>query len=62
MWSDPIDSALNEAQKLLSGQHGNLKDAPESVIRRVLTSVEQAVTAREFEKREGRLITAQDRF
>lgn len=62
MWSDPIDNALAQAQALLSGQHGNLKDAPESMIRSVLTTVEQAVTAREFEKREGRLITAEDRF
>lgn len=62
MWSDPIDNALAQAQQLLSGQSGNLRDAPESVIRETLTRIEHAQVAREFEKREGRLITAQDRF
>lgn len=62
MWSDPIDSALGKAHTILDGvQRGEIKPDATQVSWAVGTLAE-ARRAREFEKREGRLITPEDRF
>jgi hypothetical protein len=61
MWSDPIDNALSNARNIIeSVKRGDMKpDAPE--VEWLINALDRGISAREFEKREGRLITPEDR-
>lgn len=62
MWSDPIDNALAAARDILDEvQRGTIK--PDATrVSWIIGKLGDAMKAREFEKREGRLLTPEDRL
>lgn len=62
MWSDPIDSALETARDILNDvQRGAIK--PDATrVSWAVGRLGDAIKAREFEKRRGRLLTPEDRW